>query len=189
MKLKELTQNVCVKLAEELVSIETEVAKQNALLESVKGMIADKKTDVIRNILVGEELHFPSKTYMTLEVELGKEHLCKDDFVVFANLATDPKWVEDSGLKLSAAETKLFAVYKEAYENFYIYMDKDEIEKMKNAAQKMRGLKNKLNLMLIKFWTFEYEDATKERFFEETGVRVFLSSARKPTLEQLIYVR
>ena len=185
MRVKELNQKVCEKLAKDLISVEADIVKQNTVLEGIKRMIAEKKTDVIRGMLEGEELKFPSRKYMVFSVELGSQTMDGDEFVVHGFFATDPKWVEDSDFKLTAAEKKLFAVYKDAYENYFDYRDKDEIIRMKEAAAKMRTLKNELKLVLFKFWPFSFEDAVKGDFFEGTGVRVYLDSFRRPFLEDL----
>ena len=56
------SREICKKLAEELVSVESEIAKQSILLEGVKKVIAERKTGIIRDLIWGEKLHFPSKT-------------------------------------------------------------------------------------------------------------------------------
>jgi hypothetical protein len=185
METKYYSRKVCEKLADELVSVETEIAKQSILLESIKKVIAERKTDVIKCLLWGEKLHFPSKTYMVADVVLGETKEIKSGFFVQGTLATDPESVEKADIKLSAAEAKLFAEYKEAYENYYNLMDKDELVKMQEVADKMRGLKNKLNLILCKYWAFRFDDVTNAAFFEETGVRVYLDGGYNPLLETL----
>lgn len=179
------SRKMCEKLAEELVSVETEIAKQSILLESIKKVIAERKTDVIKSLLWGEKLNFPSKTYMVADVVLGELKEIKSGFFVKGTLATDPVSVEKADIKLSAAEAKLFAEYKEAYEKYYDLMDTNDLVKMQEIAVKMRGLKNKLNLILCKHWAFRYDDATNVRFFEETGVRVYLDGGYNPMLETL----
>ena len=180
------SRKMCEKLADELVSVETEIAKQSVLLESIKKLIAERKTEIIKGLIWGEKLHFPSKTYMVVDVTLAVPEMSRFGFIVQGILATDPASVEKSDLKLSAAESKLFAEYKEAYENYYDLLDIVEFEKMQKVAVKMRGLKNKLNLILFKNWSFRFDDASSERFFVDTGVRLHLEAGYCPLIETLI---
>ena len=53
------SREICKKLAEELVSVESEIAKQSILLEGVKKVIAERKTDVIRGFDLGRKIAFP----------------------------------------------------------------------------------------------------------------------------------
>ena len=55
MRVKELNQKVYEKLAKDLISVEAEIVKQKTVLEGIKRMIAEKKTDVIKGMLEGEE--------------------------------------------------------------------------------------------------------------------------------------
>lgn len=180
---------MCEKLAEELVDIETEIAKRTTLLESIKRVIAERKTDVIKNKILGEKLHFPGKTYMVLDVATNEIDVSLNGFFVTSTFAVDPEWVEKSDLKLSVAETKVLAAYKEAYENYYDLMGMEAIVKLKEAAGKMRKLKNKLNLISFRFWSFRFEDATSSRFFEETGIDVYREGRYSAMLEYLIVKR
>ena len=179
------SRKMCEKLAEELVSVETEIAKQSILLESIKKVIAERKTEIIKSLVWGEKLHFPSKTCMVVDVVLGEQKDMKFGFFVQGTIATDPESVEKDDLKLSAAEAKLFAEYKVAYENYFNLLDLDELAKMKEIADKMRGLKNKLELISCRYWPFRYDDSSNARFFEETGVRVHLDRGYCPMLENL----
>ena len=179
------SRKMCEKLAEELVSVETEIAKQSILLESIKKVIAERKTEIIKSLVLGEKLHFPSKTCMVVDVVLGESKMSELGFFVQGTIATDPESVEKDDMKLSAAEAKLFAKYKVAYENYFNLLDLDELAKMQEVADKMRGLKNKLKLISCRYWPFRYDDASNARFFEETGVRVHLDRGYCPMLENL----
>jgi len=183
------SREICKKLAEELVSVESEIAKQSILLEGVKKVIAERKTDIIRDLIWGEKLHFPSKTYMVLDVVLDEQGVDEFGFVVNGTVAIDPESVENSDMKLSVAEAKLFAEYKEAYEKYYDMLDMEELANMKEVAEKMRGLKNKLDLILRKSWAFRFADASNASFFERTGVRVYLRDGYNPMLDDLIRTR
>ena len=183
------SREICKKLAEELVSVESEIAKQSILLEGVKKVIAERKTDIIRDLIWGEKLHFPSKTYMVLDVVLDEQGVDEIGFVINGTVAIDPESVENSDMKLSAAEAKLLAEYKEAYNKYYELMDLEELANMKEVAEKMRGLKNKLDLILRKSWAFRFADASNASFFERTGVRVYLGDGYNPTLDDLMRTR
>jgi hypothetical protein len=183
------SRKICEKLAEELVSVESEIAKQSILLEGVKKVIAERKTDIIRDLIWGEKLHFPSKTYLVADVVLDEQGVDEIGFVVNGTIAIDPESVENSDMKLSTAETKLFAEYKEAYEKYYDMLDMEELAIMKEVAEKMRGLKNKLDLILRKSWAFRFADASNASFFERTGVRVYLRDGYNPMLDDLIRTR
>ncbi len=183
------SRKICEKLAEELVSVESEIAKQSILLEGVKKVIAERKTDIIRDLIWGEKLHFPSKTYMVLDVVLDEQGVDEIGFVVNGTVAIDPESVENSDMKLSVAEAKLLAEYKEAYNKYYELMDMEELANMKEVAEKMRGLKNKLDLILRKSWAFRFADASNASFFERTGVRVYLRDGFNPMLDDLIRTR
>ena len=154
-------------LASQLMNETKELEVKQILVDGMRTKIADKKVECVRSLLEGKLLKLNGQHLMLLDVRSSIEDDGLKVTVFFGNPVED---VVSSDTKLTTKEKHLVNCYKNdwtyAKKFHYDWAGRDALKDAEDLAQ----LKNGIELTKGWSWTFHWEDAQRDYFYNETNM-------------------
>jgi hypothetical protein len=164
-----ISNKVCGLLAQQLASEKAETFRHLAIVKSIQNTIIEKKTSLVRNLLMGKSLKIRNRVYVVLEVT-AKDY--EDIFTINLMVAEEP-YSATKDINLTKMETKCVAKYDEYLLKCIDHgCSKDWQRKVQDTAIEIYKLKHGILLVKPIFRTFEFEDAVAPSFFKQTDIFV-----------------
>ena len=164
------TKATYAKLAEELLTAQTMLTKQEILVKGLFKSIVKKKIEIIEDRLCGEHFEIGGKKYTLI-------HLCTNvmdgRLYVRAMLGLLPEEIEVEFRDLTNKEKVLFGEYKKAIEECWRFYDDEELaEETIDKAIEMYHLKHGIDLITSYSNNFGLDEFLEPEFFNESGIKV-----------------
>jgi len=166
MDTKIYSKQVCGLLAQQLVTEQAEVLKHQAVVESIRKTIVEKKKEIIKRIVNDNFFRFNGIRYSALNLSIGEG---RDIVIVSITFGAHPE-VIDWEEKLTRREAELLKEYSENYDKTIDYNGDEYGKNATRAANELKLLKNHIDLLKFHFFTIDISEAVEPEFFEGTGL-------------------
>jgi hypothetical protein len=154
-------------LAKQLMNETKELKIKQILVDGLRKKIADKKVECISNILLGNLLKLNDQRFLVLDV---RNRISDDILRVTVFFGMPIEDVVNGGMKLTIKEKHLLKKYEHDWLQVkkyqYDWSGRDAI----NMAEDLVLLKNKIDLIQEWTWSFRWEDAQSDYFYDESNL-------------------
>jgi hypothetical protein len=164
---KIISSQVCGLMAQQLAEAQAEIVKQEGVVRALKQAIIEAKTAVVKNAVKGRLFKFSGMRMKVLEMFVDETDA---GMLIQLFLGAEPKSVLQK-YQLTKAEQRCMNVYEDAYKNSYLQGDQSFAKTAIRAGEKLRRLKNKLELIRVAWQNIDYSEALDPKFLKGTGIR------------------
>ena len=164
-----LSCKTCEQLAQQLVDEQAELFRHQALIDSIKMAIYQKKLEVITRKTKGKAFMIDGKVKIVTDVEsfMTENNMCFSLTFATQHVGTQ------IGSTLTKTERDLLSKYENLFEQCKYYLDDDLAHRIYYIGKRLKDLKNGIGLVNdSNLYHFNYDDASKPGFFDETGIKV-----------------
>lgn len=158
------SNQVCELLARQLVEEQAEVMKHEAIINNIKQTIAEKKVEVIKDILYYSGVKYGDGVYYLAEIYSRIEGT---KFIIEIGMVVDPESIKEN-YTLSAREKALLQKYEDKFPDYQSCLNCYH-EEIRDMMHKMYRMKNGITLRSYFHHTFNFDEATDPDFFKKTG--------------------
>ena len=160
------TNSVCGHLAHQLIAEKAEIFKHQAIAKSIQEAIIEKKTSLVRDLLIGKNLEINMRLMTVLKVHSFN---FDDNFTISLTLAEEV-YSQIRDIDLTRKEWKIVNEYDDYMLKFIDDPDAGWDCNVLSAASELGKLKHRIRLIKKIFTPFFFEDAVAPRFFEQTDI-------------------
>ena len=164
---RNLSNQVYELLAQQLAAEQAEVIKHEAIVESIKQSILNKKLDVIQRVIGGKLFRHEGKRFIVL---YESAYDTESGISVIMSFCEDPDDYLDGAGGLTKKEIDLLGKYKVAFSHCIWNQDADWRIELFGASNQLARLKNDIRLIKTMFWEFSYDEACDPEFFKRSGI-------------------
>lgn len=162
------SNSVCGHLAHQLIAEKAEIFKHQAIAKSIQEAIVEKKTSLVRDLLIGNSLKINKRLITVIKVHSFN---FEDNFTIGLTLAEEV-YSKTKDIQPTKKEWKIIKEYDDYVLKFLRDPDAGWDCNILNAASELRKLKHGVRLIKNIFTPFFFEDAVAPGFFEQTDIFV-----------------
>jgi len=164
-----LSTEVCELLAQQLVSEQATLVKQEAIVENLIETLKEKKKSMIEKMLDGRFFKFDDSKVLAIAVKFLD---WKDGMWVRACFAKTPESFPDDMTNLTKKEKSLLNQYQKLFKRCRWEFNEEASKEIQEVAQELSQLKHRLFLVEWRSWSFNIEDFSSSTFFRNSGMHV-----------------
>ena len=162
-----LSRNVCELLAQQLVTEQAELVKQEAVVENCIKTLKAKKKLLIEFCLEGEYFTLDDSRVLAFAADF---YDTGETFWVRVLFAKTPASFYNDKVNLTRREKQLLNQYKKAFKRCRWGFNEEAGKEIRELARKIHQLKNGLILTNSRSWSFSIEDFSSPDFFRNSGL-------------------
>lgn len=155
-------------LANQLMEESQALAVKELLVEGIRDRLAKRKEECIKDLIGGHLFRLGDNVWVPLDVSQDYYENSMTVYITFGRLPED---VVSPRAKLTGEEKKLLKIYREDIgfiknSSYWCWKGREAEE----TAKRLGNLKHHYELTKCWSWNFNFEDATYEGFYTQTGM-------------------
>jgi hypothetical protein len=154
-------------LAKQLMDETKELEIKQILVDGMRKKIANKKAESVSDILLGNLLKLNGQRFLVLDV---RSRISDEELIVKVFFGKPIEDVVSSDMKLTNKEKHLLKNYEHDWLQVKKYQYDWSGRDALNAAEDLFQLKNEINVIQEWTWSFRWEDAQSDYFYDESNL-------------------